>query len=100
MKGETRSLFLAALAVGACFTGGWLGARMLGARNLGEIGGVAGPAAAVGGPGAEKAGADESRLKTGEWSKVLLHFGKGDGGTEEAHAMAAALLRMEAADFP
>ena len=100
MKKEMRSTVIAAAAVLGCFVVGWCGARWAGG-GLRE--GAARRAAVAGEPAqalAARAGAHGPGVAAREWGEALAKFGKEGSGMTEDHALVAALLRMEAADFP
>ena len=100
MKIEIRSTILTASAVLGCFVVGWGGARLFGD---GATAGESQKAAAVGDFAPTQAASAESRgpgVAAREWGEALAAFGKGSGGMAADHALAAALLRMEAGDFP
>jgi hypothetical protein len=87
---------LTALAVGTSFATGWLGARSFDKATAAAHGGPAVPAPA---PSGLSHGPDAS-ASTPELSEVLAQVAKGTGDRSEDYGMAAAILRMTAADFP
>ena len=99
MKIEIRSTILTASAVLGCFVVGWGGARLFGD---GATAGESQKAAAAGNSAhANVAGAESlgPGVAVREWGEALAAFWGISGIMAADHALAAALLRMEAGDF-